>query len=151
MKRYAAQASIEVAAPASHVWALMSDFHGLEKWARGARSQKLGSVERGFGAGRRVVVRGLGTVDEVITDWQPEQRLSYSVTPVSVFGAGVAHWHLESLGPRATRVTERFEYGMRYGVIGALLQALVVKRKLAAVQPQILQQFKKSVESSTRG
>lgn len=147
--RYFSESQIEINATPATVWAVLSDFHGLEKWARRVRVTKLGDKERGIGAGRRAVVPGLGTVDEVVIQWEPEQRLSYSVTPVSVFGAGIAHWRLEAAGPRTTRVFERFEYDMRFGIFGALLHALVVKRKLAQAQPNMLKQFKKGVESSS--
>lgn len=147
--RYFSETQTEIAASPAAVWAVLSDFRGLEKWAPRVRVSPLGNVERGIGAGRRVVVPGLGTVDEVVIQWEPEQRLSYSVTPVSVFGAGIARWRLEPAGPRNTRVTERFEYDMRFGIFGALLRALVVKRKLAEAQPNMLKQFKKGVESSS--
>ncbi len=145
--RYFSESKIEIAAPPAAVWAVLSDFHGLTKWARGVKVQPLGSTQTGLGTGRRATIPGLGTVDEVVIQWEPEQRLSYSVTPVSVFGPGIARWRLEPAGPGKTRVTERFEYDMRFGIFGALLRALVVKRKLAEAQPNMLQQFKKGVES----
>lgn len=146
--RYFSETQTEIAASPAAVWAVLSDFRGLEKWAPRVRVSPLGDKDRGIGAGRRVEVPGLGTVDEVVIQWEPEQRLSYSVTPVSVFGPGIARWRIESAGPRKTRVTERFEYDMRFGFVGALLRALVVKRKLAEAQPRMLKQFKKGVESS---
>ncbi|MGH8530539.1 MAG: SRPBCC family protein [Nevskiales bacterium] len=144
---YFSEAQMDFAASPAAVWAVLGDFHGLGKWSRGVRAQPLGSAQQGVGAGRRCEIPGLGTVDEVVFQWEPEQRLSYTVTPVSVFGPGIARWRLEALGPQKTRVTERFEYGMRFGVLGALLRVLIVKRKLAQAQPQILKMLKKKVEA----
>ncbi len=146
--RYCSESQIEIAATPAAVWAVLSDFHGLEKWAPRVRVTKLGDTRRGVGVGRRAVIPGLGTVDEVVIEWEPEKRLSYSVTPVSVFGPGTARWRLEAAGPHKTRVFERFEYDMRFGIVGALLHALVVRRKLAEAQPNMLKQFKKGVELS---
>lgn len=145
--RYFSEAQIEIIATPAAVWTVLGDFHGVAKWARGVKVQPLGAAKTGIGAGRCATIPGLGTVDEVIVEWEPEKRLSYSVTPVSVFGTGVARWRLEPAGAGKTRVIQRFEYGMRFGVIGALLRALVVKRKMAQTQPHVLAQLKKSVES----
>lgn len=150
-RRYFAEFSIEMAATPAAVWAVLSDFRGVDKWSRGVRVSPLGSIAQGMGAGRHCEIQGLGAVDEVVFQWEPEQRLSYRVSPVSLFGPSISRWWIESAGLQKTHVTQRFEYDMRFGVIGALLHALVVKRKLAEAQPKVLKQLKKHVESSGAG
>jgi uncharacterized protein YndB with AHSA1/START domain len=146
-RRYSVEASIDIAASPAAVWADLGDFHGVANWARGVVAHPIGDRPNGLGAGRRCDIAGLGRVDEIVVEWQPPTRLAYSVTPVGPFGPGIAHWNVTPLGVDGARVTQRFVYAMRFGLLGALLHGLLVGRKLAQAQPGVLRQLRNKVES----
>lgn len=121
-----------VEGPPEAVWAVLSDFHGVDRWAPlVVRVSALGDVESGPGMARRCRLRWLGEVDEVVNVWEPAHRIGYRVTALGPVQASQSLWELEPDGQGGTRVRLRLSYRMRFGVAGRLLDALVVRRILA--------------------
>ncbi|MGH8453492.1 MAG: SRPBCC family protein [Nevskiales bacterium] len=153
--RYRAESRIEIAAPPAAVWEVLADFCGLDQWARGVtRCDPIGSVAQGVGAGRRIQIKGLGRVDEVVNLWEPERHLRYAASAVGPFGPGASSWRLEpveSAGARRTRVTLRFAYDMRFGALGRLLHALLVRDRIQSAESQTLERLKRHVEGRLSG
>ncbi len=137
-----------IAASASAAWDVLSDFHGVDTWARPVtRVVALGPAARGVGAARRCDIRGLGAVDEVVTVWEEGRRLGYRVSPVGPIGRSESLWEIEPVGPLSTRVRLRLDYDMRFGPLGALLHALLVRRLLGRNLPGALAAPKRRVET----
>lgn len=76
-----ATATATVAAPASRVWAVLSDHEGMSSWAPGLKITlaRPGAPERnGVGAQRRIqAVPGMAPIVEEVIAFEPDQRLSY--------------------------------------------------------------------------
>lgn len=121
-----------VEAPPDAVWALLSDFHGVDRWAPlVVRVSELGDVAAGPGMARRCELRWLGRVDEVVNVWEPGARIGYRVTALGPVQASQSLWVLEPDDQGGTCVRLRLAYRMRFGILGRLLDALVVRRILA--------------------
>lgn len=122
-----------IEAPPRAVWSVLSDFHGVDRWApRVSRVEALGAVASGPGMARRCELRGLGSVDEVVNVWEPDERIGYRVTALGPVAASESLWELEPVDDGgATRVRLRLRYRMRFGPAGRLLDALVARRVLA--------------------
>lgn len=76
-----ATATATVAAPASRVWEVLSDYEGMSAWAPGLKITVVrpGAPEpNGVGAQRRIqAVPGMAPLVEEITVFDPGHRLSY--------------------------------------------------------------------------
>ncbi|MEB3070598.1 SRPBCC family protein [[Mycobacterium] vasticus] len=76
-----ATATTTVAAPASRVWEVLSDYEGMSSWAPGLKITVIqpGSPQpNGVGAHRRIqAVPGMAPLVEEIIAFEPDQRLSY--------------------------------------------------------------------------
>lgn len=74
-------ATATVAAPASRVWAVLTDYEGMSSWAPGLKITVVrpGAPEpNGVGAQRRIqAVPGMAPLVEEIIAFEPDQRLSY--------------------------------------------------------------------------
>lgn len=65
-------------APRDHVWPLIADASAWPKWGRWSRVEIEGGREHGLGAIRRLVQRPF-EVRELITEWQPGERMTYEL------------------------------------------------------------------------
>ena len=74
-------ATATVAAPASRVWAVLSDHEGMSSWAPGLKITLVrpGAPEpNGVGAQRRIqAIPGMAPMVEEVIAFEPDQRLSY--------------------------------------------------------------------------
>ncbi|MEB3049444.1 SRPBCC family protein [Mycolicibacter sp. MYC123] len=76
-----ATATATVAAPASRVWAVLSDHEGMSSWAPGLKITLIrpGAPEpNGVGAQRRIkAIPGVPPIVEEVIAFEPDQRMSY--------------------------------------------------------------------------
>ncbi|MCV7386038.1 SRPBCC family protein [Mycolicibacter longobardus] len=76
-----ATATATVAAPASRVWAVLTDFEGMSSWAPGLQVTVIrpGAPEpNGVGAQRRIkAVPGMAPLVEEVIAFEPDHRMSY--------------------------------------------------------------------------
>ena len=142
--------SLKINVSAERVWALLSDFHGLQTWAeRVTDLYAIGQLSNGLGAARRCHVRGLGAIDEIVTVWGEGQQLGYRVSPVGPLGVAHSLWRIEAIGQDACKVTLTLRYDLKFGSIGKLLHFLVLKRLLQANIDRVMTILKTHLESST--
>jgi uncharacterized protein YndB with AHSA1/START domain len=94
-----------IAAKKSKVWAALADYPGIVAWAPNVdHSVATTAAHNGIGAVRRVQ-SGRITLLETIVDWQPEDRLAYTLDGLPpIAGSVVTTWDLDDQGDR-TRVT----------------------------------------------
>lgn len=137
-----------IAAAPEAVWAVLSDFHHVDRWApRVSRVVPVGESVGGLGMARRCDVRGLGRVDEVVNVWEAGRRLGYSVAPVGPIGPAQSLWALDPTADGVTRVILRLSYDMRFGALGKLLHGLLVGRLLSRGLSGALALLRRHVES----
>lgn len=141
------QGETTIAAPASSVWEVLSDFYAVDRWAPLVWNVSvIGEAKPGLGAARHCDIRYLGGIDEVVTVWDEGRRLGYRVTPVGPIGTSESLWEIESIGEKTARVALRLDYAMRFGAVGGLLNALLVRRVLARNVPGALGLLRRRVE-----
>jgi len=88
------------AAPAE-VWAILSDFAAISRWAPNVDHSSLMTEQReGVGAVRRIQTGGT-TILETVEWWEPGVGLSYAITGLPPVIRSVTNtWRLERVGPR---------------------------------------------------
>lgn len=123
---------IRVNASKQRVWDVVSDFGGVANWSPVVIKSSLLTAKDGReGARRQSKTIGFGTVQELVTEWDEELfRYVYQVEG----GMGLirsAHISfLVSSDDEGTLVTKTVHYQTRLGMLGALWDKLLLRRRL---------------------
>ena len=135
------QASIEA------VWNAVSDLEAVRQYNPMVASVRLVSAERtGVGAARRCELKPKGQVEERVWKWVPLRAIGLEVA-ASDWPIVFMRWET-TLEPerQSTLVRQRMEYRLRFGPVGAVLDALVMRRKLDASVREVFASLKRYVE-----
>ncbi|ANH38447.1 Polyketide cyclase / dehydrase and lipid transport [Nocardioides dokdonensis FR1436] len=112
-----------MAAPPSAVWAVYADFpHLATHWSGLRSSSAIGDQSDGVGARRRVGLRPLGSMDEIVTVWEEGRRIDTENQPSLTVPIRHARSSL-TLEPDGdgTVATFDYRYRPRGGPLGGLL------------------------------
>ncbi len=123
---------ITIDAPQSDVWEILADVGGAARWAPTlSHSTVTTQATQGIGCERECDVHGFGKTTEVITEWQDGRKMGYDVNFEGAPLIRSVHnsFTLSADGDR-TIVTLVSNFRMKGGPAGALLDRLVVRRKL---------------------
>ena len=129
--------SLTIAQPAADIWAVLADFDGIARWAPNVDHSCL-TTERaeGVGAVRRIQT-GRNTLLEIVTQWEPERRLAYTISGLPPVIRSVTNtWKLDDRGGSTTvTLTSSVDAGPRPP---QQVVARIVGRVLAKVSRQML-------------
>ena len=123
--------------PSSEVWAILSDFAAVSRWAPNADHSSLMTEQReGVGAVRRIQTSGT-TILETVEWWEPGVGLSYAITGLPPVIRSVTNtWRLEPVGAQTdVSLTTEIDAGPRPP---QQLLAKAVGRKLGEASDQML-------------
>ncbi len=138
---------VEINVPADEVWRAIADFGGVYKWAPNvASSYSTTEANGGVGAGRHCEVPGFGGIDEEIVDWKEGHSYKYQVENIGPIGKLVNEWSVTSDGDNSL-VTTSASYRMRFGLLGALMDRLMVRRSIRKAMMQSQSGLKGYVET----
>ena len=140
---------IRIEAPPAVVWRALADLTAVANFNPGVSSARSLSEQReGVGAGRRCELKPKGWVEERVWQWEPERALGLEVS-ASDWPIVFMKWktELSADGP-ATLVNQRLDYALKFGPVGALMDALVMRRKLDRSVSDIFRGLKRYAESS---
>ena len=141
--KYEVESEIIIDASTAAVWDVLKEFGSVSEWAPAvSKSYYLDSQTSGVGTGRHCDIDGLGSIDEVVTDWQEGVGFSYSVTPLGPLGKSNSTWRLTRVGDSKTKLQVILSYDLRFGLLGKILHKLVMRRKLEQSLPDTLAAFK---------
>jgi len=145
---YVLRAEQRVAAAPAAVWAVLADFGNVHRWSPSVAASRLTSTATtGPGCSRACDVRGLGRIEETVTEWTDGRGFAYVATPLGPLGASRNRWTVAAV-PGGSVVEVELAYRVRYGVLGRALHALVMRRKLARLMPAVLAQLAGHVEGA---
>jgi ligand-binding SRPBCC domain-containing protein len=142
---------IRINAPVDAVWNVLGDLVAVERYNPMVKSAKLLSEQQeGVGAGRHCELKPKGWVEERVWDWQPPRAIGLEVA-ASDWPVVFMKWRTElTAGSDATLVSQEMSYKLKFGPLGRLMDALVMRRKLDKSVAEILGSLKQCVESSSR-
>jgi carbon monoxide dehydrogenase subunit G len=141
---------IFIAAPPTQVWAVLADLPKVAEYNPTVRSARVeGSAAVGVGACRVCELVPKGSVKERVTTWEPMQCLGLEVA-ASDWPVVFMRWDTR-LTPKdtGTLVSQRMVYQVKFGWLGKLLDAVVMRRKLDGTIADIFQRMKTYVEAGT--
>jgi uncharacterized protein YndB with AHSA1/START domain len=133
--------SKKIAAPPAKIWAVLADFPAIVAWAPNVDHSSAATEARGgIGAVRRVQVGRIALL-ETIVDWQPNERLAYTVEGLPpIAGSIVTTWDLvenDRDDATETKVTVTTVVHPRPNPIGRFV-ARALSRQLGRAAKQML-------------
>lgn len=122
---------VHAACPPENVWALLADLEAVQRYNPGVWHAGIEGAHRsGVGARRWCELAPKGRVVEQVTHWEDGRALGLEVIE-SDWPIHFMRWvtRIEAQGT-GTRITQTLEYEVKFGVLGTLLDHLIMKRTL---------------------
>jgi carbon monoxide dehydrogenase subunit G len=122
--------SIRIDATPERVWSALTTLDALSKYDPGVSKVEVLSPERqGLGAARRCDLAPGGWFKERIASWRPAEALSFELYECTLPIRRLRHDYELVPDGAGTIVRQRMEYQLKFGPLGALLDAVMVRRK----------------------
>lgn len=122
---------IIIDAPIEKIWDALSNIEELEKYDPTVKkSRAISPARSGPGATRKVEMKdGKNWFEEKVTVWKPTEALIYELTACSFPVEQLKHsYEFERMGHR-TKVKQVMEYKVKYGLLGKILDALMIRKQ----------------------
>src|SRR5262245_12138088 len=122
---------IVIDAPIAEVWRALAELTAVQHYnPMVASAAYVGAQREGVGTTRRCELKPKGWVEERVWEWTPNRALGLEVA-ASEWPLVFMKWRtaLEPSG-RATRVSQEMSYKLKFGPLGWVMNALVMRRKL---------------------
>jgi len=142
---------IRIEAPVERVWhAIAGDLTAVQHYNQMVSSARLlGTQREGVGAARRCELKPKGFVEERVWEWSPGKAVGLEVA-ASEWPIVFMKWKTElAAEDAATVVSQEMQYRLKFGPIGALMNALVMRRKLDAGIRDVFSSLKAYVENGS--
>src|SRR5262245_24452748 len=125
--------SVRIDAPPEKVWSVLSSLDVLQQYDPGVvRSEIVSPTREGPGSARRCDLAPGGWFKERIADWRPHQALSFELYECTLPVRALKHSYTLVPDGGGTLVRQRMEYELKFGPVGKLLDAMIVRRKWIA-------------------
>ena len=122
---------IIINASVDKIWAMLTDLELLEKYDPTVKKSTLVSAEKtGPGAKRKVLMLdGKNWFVEKVTAFKVNEVLTFQLTDCSFPIKGLKHsYSFEKVGNQ-TKVKQIMEYTVKFGLLGKLLDALMIRKQ----------------------
>jgi ligand-binding SRPBCC domain-containing protein len=141
---------ILIKAPVERIWEVLAKPDLLHKYDPTVRKSVLISNARtNLGASRRVdMLDGKNWFEEKITEYKPNNALTYELTACSFPIHKLKHsYSFQKIGEQ-TRVVQEMQYSVKFGLFGKLLDALMIRKQSDAGIKKFFAGLKSYVEES---
>ena len=140
--------SIRIDATPEQVWSVLASLDALAKYDPGvSKSEIVSSTKEGPGAARRCDLKPGGWFKERVADWRPNEALSFELYECTLPVRRLRHDYTLVREGSATVVRQRMEYELKFGPLGKLLDAVMVRRKWNAGIKGFLSGLKRYAET----
>ena len=132
------------------VWALLSDLEAVARYnPTVAAARRRGDLAGGVGAERECDLKPSGRVIERVTSWEEGSAVGLEVVE-SDWPIVFMRW-VTRVEPRdgGTRVTQELHYQVKFGPLGWLLDALVMRRKLTTTLDDVFTNLARTAERAS--
>lgn len=148
MTRIAGEVHID--APKDRVWDILADLGGIKNFHPGVTdSYYHPGDEKGVGASRHCDLKPFGSVEETAILWNEGESYTLRLHDgkrVPPFRNATGRLAVQPSGSGSV-VTMELEYDLRFGLVGRLMDRVVVKSQFSKVVPSVLSGLKKYAES----
>lgn len=142
--------SRELASPVPQVWSTLADFGGVHRFSPGVESSPIneGTPASGVGAERTCHLYDGNHIQERVIESVVNERLSIEVFDTSMpIKSADASITLEPTTSGGTRVTMAMEYVVKFGPLGVVMDALMMKRTMTTSLDRLLAGLERHVET----
>jgi len=122
---------ITINAPIDKIWNILTDLELLDKTDPTVKKATLiSSNKTGLEAKRKVLMQdGKNWFDEKITVFKPNEELVYQLTDCSFPIKGLKHtYSFQKIGNQ-TKVQQTMEYSVKFGIIGVLMDKMMIGKQ----------------------
>ena len=129
----------------------MATLDALDEFDPGISKSELRSDEaQGVGASRHCELRAGGWFEDRVTVWRPHREIAFELQDCTLPVKVLRHHYTLTPEGGGTRVEQLQEYELKYGPLGAILDALVVRRKWDAGIKSFFAGLKAYVERASK-
>ena len=141
--------SIEIKAPVASVWEVLADIGSIADWNPGVvRSYVTGDRAGEVGAARHCDLGGKNYLDEEVVEWDEGRLLTMRVVGSNMpMKTADIRFTLSAEGD-GTAVTVAPDYSLKGGMLGVLMDTLVVRRMYIRGMESLLSGLKEHVEAA---
>jgi carbon monoxide dehydrogenase subunit G len=119
--------SLVTALPPQTVWAVLSDYPNVYRWAPMVRASAQASPNAtGHGAARTCEVPGFGSLTETISQWDEGRGFSFDWAATGPIKGGQSRWEVHADG-QGSRISVQVDADTRYGLLGTLMGHTVLR------------------------
>lgn len=123
--------NVTINAPIDKIWGILTDLELLDKTDPTVKKATLVSENKtGLEAKRKVLMQdGKNWFDEKITVFKPNEELVYQLTDCSFPIKGLKHtYSFQKIGTQ-TKVQQVMEYTVKFGLLGVLLDKMMIGKQ----------------------
>ncbi|MEW6683382.1 MAG: SRPBCC family protein [Nitrospirota bacterium] len=143
--------SIRIDASPEQVWSVLASLDALDRYDPGVtKSEIVTSSREGPGAARRCDLAPGGWFTERVVDWIPSRALSFELFECTLPVRRLRHSYTLAPDSSGTIVHQRMEYELKFGPVGKLMDALMVRKKWNAGIQGFFSGLKHYVETGRR-
>ena len=143
--------SIRIDATPEKVWSVLASLDALAKYDAGvSRSEIVSPAKEGPSAAQRCDLTPGGWFKERVADWRPNEALSFELYECTLPVRRLRHSYTLVREGDGTLVRQLMEYELKFGPLGKLLDAVIVRRKWIAGIHGFLSGLKRHAEANRR-
>lgn len=122
----------DIPVPSERVWSALADFGNIDRFHPGLTDAALkGEQASGVGAVRQCNFKGGGHIVEKVTDWSDGSSYTIEVTETSLpLKRAKTTMSVTAVDANKSRVSMTIEYVPKYGLIGAVMNALMMREAM---------------------
>lgn len=122
--------SIHIDAPREKVWEALASLDALARYDPGVKHVEVVSDQRdGLGSARRCDLAPGGWFKEKVSDWKPHEAIAFELFECTLLVRRLHHSYTLTSEGGGTLVRQRMEYELKFGPLGRLMDAMMVRKK----------------------
>ncbi len=141
---------IRINAPKEHVWAILADLGAVQRFHPGVKKSYYSTTQKeGVGASRVCELLPMGEVVETASAWQEGEYMKIDIVEgkkMPPFKQANGSYRLREENGQ-TVVKLALNYGLKFGPIGRLMDAVMVRSQFKKVVPNMLAGLKHYAET----
>jgi ligand-binding SRPBCC domain-containing protein len=142
---------ITINAPIEKIWQALTEIDWLEKYDPTVKtSTALTTTKSGIGAKRKVeMLDGKNWFEESVTQFKVNEALTYELTACSFPVHTLQHSYSFEIVGGQTKVKQVMDYTVKFGLLGRLLDTLMIRKQSDKGIKKFLAGLKKFVEKTS--
>ena len=123
--------SVRINASPEKVWSVLASLDALDQYDPGIQKSEIVSpLKQGLGSARKCEFAGAkGWFKEKVAEWRPHESLSFELYECTLPLRSLKHRYTLTTESGATVVHQRMEYVLKFGPLGKVMDAVMVRKK----------------------